>query len=121
MRRGTVEFYRKATIRPALDVYWQLDGCKPETYLLCVPIPLPPDEAERLGDPIPLPPDEVERFGEVPVDPTPIKFCRLVVSLASTQDKSLLHHLSNVDLRHEVADLILFETIDLIKKLVPFQ
>ena len=108
MKRGTVEFYRKTRVVPAQDIYHQPPGCDQEKYLLCVPIPLPPEAADHLLD--------------ILGDATPVKFCRLVASLASLREKSLLHHLADkVELRHEVADLVLFETSDLIKKLVPIQ
>jgi hypothetical protein len=43
----------------------------------------------------------------------------MVAVLASTSDSSLLHHLQNVALREQVAELIFFEISDLIKKIVP--
>jgi 3',5'-cyclic AMP phosphodiesterase CpdA len=97
MRRHAVEYYRKRTASTHSNYYHRLENCGEETHLLCVPVFLPPDS------------DGKDSGGA----------CRMVAVLASTSDSSLLHHLQNVALREQVAELIFFEISDLIKKIVP--
>jgi hypothetical protein len=97
MRRHAVEYYRKRTASTHSNYYHRLENCGEETRLLCVPVFLPPDS------------DGKDSGGA----------CRMVAVLASTSDSSLLHHLQNVALREQVAELIFFEISDLIKKIVP--
>lgn len=96
MQRRTVEYYRKRPAHTHSGYYYPLEKCEREAHLLCVPIFLPPGMDGKEQDGI----------------------CRIVAVLASVQNGSLLHHLHDVTLRKEIADVIFFEVGALIKGIV---
>jgi 3',5'-cyclic AMP phosphodiesterase CpdA len=103
MRRGINEFYPPRAVRKS-DFYHQLNGCPREEQLFCVPVPL----AEQIDS-------STNRSRK----PSPLGRCWMVACIGSLTQGGIWHHLIDERIRDDVAALLMFEVLDVVKEIVP--